>query len=51
MGELSKFAKFQKCIENNVEKEGSLVCKMISQLKQKKKIQVIFHQQVIIKLK
>ncbi len=27
MGELSKFAKFQKCIENNVEKEGSLVCK------------------------
>ena len=27
MGELSKFAKFQKCIADNVEQEGGLVCK------------------------
>jgi len=36
MGELSKFAKFQKCIENNVEKEGSLVCKNDNSVKTQK---------------
>ena len=36
MGDLSKFAKFQKCIEDNVEQEGGLVCKNTKAVKTEK---------------